>query len=68
MSLLRVVTWLEVALLVSLLAAYFAEQISARSMAFAMIGVLTIFAPVAFFLLGRDTAKREDSSRVSDRT
>lgn len=51
---------LEAALLVALLAAYFGGQITARSMAFAIVGVLVVFAPVAFFLLGRDTARREE--------
>lgn len=53
-----VLSLLEAALLAALLAAYFGGQISARSMAFAMVGVLVVFTPVAFFLLGRDTARR----------
>lgn len=53
----HVLSLLEMAILVALLGAYFGGAISARSMAFAMIGVLVVFAPVAFFLLGRTTAK-----------
>lgn len=57
MKLLRMLTWVEVALLVGLLAAYLAGQINARLMAFTAIGVLIVFGPAAFFLLGRGTAK-----------
>lgn len=68
MKLLSLLTWVEVTLLVGLLAAYFAGEISARSMAFTAVGVLIAFAPAAFLLLGRDTAKGKDPDRVTRAT
>lgn len=56
----HVLSLLEAVFLVALLAAYVGGEISARSMAFAMIGVLVVFAPVAFFLLGRGAAERQN--------
>lgn len=56
--------WLEVGIVVLLIAAAAGGQLNPQGMVIAIITVLTVFAPLAFFTLRRETAERDASSRV----